>query len=397
MLASRDFAITRPMEGTASASKDSRRYGHVTSLDGLRFTAATIVLVGHCFNVFEVPHEIGRAVRTGVCGIFVNGYGAVHLFFVLSGFCLAGSADRVSKIIDLSQFYVRRVLRIQPPYMYALLVAWLASFFYDVSGGGDALSTYIIKRGNVHLSAADLLPYFLYPSPAEHQLGPAWTLTIEMNFSFLLPAMLWITRRSHWSVLVVASGLALIEREWLWDFFDYGLFFVLGIVVFIERDRLAGWTERLPAVARFAILALGLFVWISPWTLNLVFERGFHYAPAGLVVSGCGSAILLCAAVFFAEVSRPLASRWVAYGGRISYSFYLLHYPVMILCARAIRPPATWSEGVVFVVVVFALTFSAAAISFRFIERPSIRLGNAICRIIARRRSAEPQFSRLAA
>jgi peptidoglycan/LPS O-acetylase OafA/YrhL len=385
------------MNGKGNVSTDSRRYSHVIALDGLRFIAAAIVLVGHCFNVFEVPEEIGRAVVSGPFGIFFNGYGAVHLFFVLSGFCLAGSADRVAKFIDLSQFYVRRVLRIHPPYMYALLLAWLASFFYDVSGGGEALSSYIIKRANVHLEAVDLLPYFLYPSHAEYQLGPAWTLTIEMNFSFLLPVMLWITRRSHWTVLLVASCLALVERQWLWGFLDYGLFFVLGIAIFLERDRLGRWAGRMPAVARFIVVALGLFVWVSPWTFDFAFGPGFSYSPAGLAASGCGSAILLCAAVFFPQVSRPLASRPVAYGGRISYSFYLLHYPVMILCTRAIRPPVTWTEGVVFVVVVFFLTFAAAAISFRLIERPCIRLGNAICRFIARRRSAEPQFSRLSA
>jgi peptidoglycan/LPS O-acetylase OafA/YrhL len=69
----------------------------------------------------------------------------------------------------------------------------------------------------------------------------------------------------------------------------------------------------------------------------------------------------------------------------------------MILCTRAIRPPVTWTEGAIFIVVVFFLTFAAAAISFRLIERPSIRLGNKICRVIAGRRAAEPQFSRLAA
>lgn len=396
MLARWDFATTQPMDGEGNVSTDSRRYSHVIALDGLRFAAAAIVLVGHCFNVFEVPQEIARTVRSGPFGMFFNGYGAVHLFFVLSGFCLAGSADRVAKIIDLSQFYVRRVFRIHPPYMYALLLAWLASFFYDVSGGGEALSSYVIERANVHLEVVDLLPYFLYPSPAEYQLGPAWTLAIEMNFSFLLPVMLWITRRSHWTVLLVASCLALAERQWLWGFLDYGFFFVLGIAVFLERDRLGRWAERLPAIARFIVLALGLFVWVSPWTFDFVFEPGFIYSPVGLAASGCGSAILLCAAIFFPRVSRALASRPATYGGRISYSFYLLHYPVMILCTRAIRPPVTWMEGVIFVVVVFFLTFAAAAISFRVIERPSIRLGNAICRFIAQRRSAEPQFSRLA-
>ena len=101
-------------------------------------------------------------------------------------------------------------------------------------------------------------------------------------------------------------------------------------------------------------------------------------------------------AVWFPHASRPLASKPIAYGGRISYSFYLLHFPVMILCTRAIRPPVTLTEGLLFGIVVFALTFIAAAISFRVVERPSIRLGNAICRSIARRFSADPQFSRLA-
>jgi len=384
------------MDDAGNDSANSRPYAHVVALDGLRFVAAAIVLVGHCFGVFDLPEEVRRQVHSGPFQIFFNGYGAVHLFFVLSGFCLAGSANRVANASDLSQFYVRRVLRIHPPYMYALLVAWLASFFYDVSGGGGALSEYIIKRANVHLDFADLLPYFLYPSPAEYQLGPAWTLVIEMNFSFLLPVMLWITRRSHWSVLLAASFLALFETQWLWGFLDYAFFFVLGIAVFMERDRLARFAARLSAGVWILAAALGLLVWISPWIFDFVYEPGFFYAPEGLLVSGCGSAILMCLAIFFAPLSRALASKPVAYGGRISYSFYLLHYPVMILCTRAIRPPVTWTEGGIFVVVVFLLTFGAAAISFRLVERPSIRLGNAICRSIARRLSADPQFSRLA-
>ncbi|MBW2401120.1 MAG: acyltransferase [Deltaproteobacteria bacterium] len=384
------------MAGKGNDPANSRPYAHVIALDGLRFVAAAIVLVGHCFGVFEIPQEIRRQVQSGPFGIFFNGYGAVHLFFVLSGFCLAGSANRVAKVIDLSQFYVRRVLRIHPPYMYALLIAWLASFFYDVSGGGEALSEYIIKRANVHLDFADLLPYFLYPSPAEYQLGPAWTLVIEMNFSFLLPLMLWITRRSHWMLLLAASCVALFERQWLWGFLDYAFFFALGIAVFIERDRLGRWAERLPAVVWTLVAALGLFVWLSPWTFDFVFEPGFFYSPEGLFASGCGSVILMCLAIFLPPLSRALASRPLAYGGRISYSFYLLHYPVMILCTRAIRPPVTWMEGVIFVLVVFCLTFASAAISFRLIERPSIQLGNAACRFIARRLSADPQVSRLA-
>jgi peptidoglycan/LPS O-acetylase OafA/YrhL len=69
----------------------------------------------------------------------------------------------------------------------------------------------------------------------------------------------------------------------------------------------------------------------------------------------------------------------------------------MILCSRTITPPADWFDGLAFMVSVFILTFVSAAASFRYIEQPSIRLGNAMCRAFARRAAADVQFSRLAA
>lgn len=376
---------------------ERRRYDHVVALDGLRFVAAAIVLVGHCFNVFDIPAALSQSIRSSPLVLFINGIGAVHLFFVLSGFCLAGSADRARKVFGLTQFYIRRVMRIHPPYMFALALAWIASFFYDTSRGEAALSAYLLKRAAVHLPLPDLLPYFLYPSPAEHQLGPAWTLTVEMNFSFLLPLMVWMARRSHWSLLIGLSLLALVPGDWPVVHLGYALFFSLGIAVFQERERLATWAARLPTIATPAIVSAGLFVFISPWLFHFVFNPGFQESRLGWLASAAGCAVLLCCAIFFRSVNRLLSTRALTYGGRISYSFYLLHYPIMILCSRTITAPADWFDGLVFTLSVFILTFVGAAASFRFIERPSIRLGNAMCQAFARRTSAEAQFSRLAA
>jgi peptidoglycan/LPS O-acetylase OafA/YrhL len=128
-----------------------RRDDHVVALDGLRFLAAAVVLLGHCFNVFQIPDPLSRSIRSSPLVLFINGYGAVHLFFVLSGFCLAGSAHRARELIGLAQFYIRRVMRIHPPYMYALALAWLASFFYDVSqGDGMGLPRF---RRHLHYTA----------------------------------------------------------------------------------------------------------------------------------------------------------------------------------------------------------------------------------------------------
>ena len=385
------MATDTPRSGTPDVR------GHVVALDGLRFLAAAVVLVGHCFNVIAIPESVQKLVRETPLVVFINGYGAVHLFFVLSGFVLAGSADRVRERIDLVQFYVRRVLRIHPPYVYALVVAWLASFVYDVSQSAGAVTPYLMKRASVHLTPEELVSFFLYPSDAKLQLGPAWTLAIEMHFSFLLPLMLWVTRRSHWSVLIVLSLFALFDGHRLWEPIDYAIFFSLGVAIFQERDRLQRLADALSSAVRFVAVGASLLVFAAPWLLDIVYEAGFAYSPWGTAVSAVGAGLLLWNSLCFDGVSRLLAHPSLAYGGRISYSFYLLHYPVMILCSQTLRAPLTAFDTVAYLASVFLLTFGAAALSFYVIERPSIRAGNALCRAISRRTSATPQFSRLGA
>ncbi len=374
----------------------AQRLEHVQALDGLRYLAAAIVLVGHCWNGLTKPAAFAAAVRGSPLALFINGYGAVHLFFILSGFCLAGSADRARRPVELAQFYVRRIFRIHPPYAFALATAWLASFFYDASRAGGGLTPYLIRRAGVHLPLPELLPYFLYPSPAEYQLGPAWTLTVEMHFSFLLPLMLWLTRAAHWSLLLALSALPLLDGGRLPGFLDYALHFALGIALFQERERLAGWLARAPALLQAGLFAAGLFLFAAPFMFDLIFAAGFRFAASGLAVSAAGGTLLLCAALYLPGVRRLLETRPLVFGGRISYSFYLLHYPILILAAGAVRGPLGPLGAALFVGSVLLATSAAAALAFPGVERPSIRLGNAVCRALARRAHAAAQLSRLA-
>lgn len=369
---------------------------HVNALDGLRFLAAATVLVGHSWNCLVKPADFDIAFRQSPLTLLINGYGAVHLFFILSGFCLAGSANRVRNRGDLAQFYTRRIFRIHPPYMYALLLAWLASFFYDTSRAGGGLEAVALNMSAVHLSPRELLPYFLYPSHAADQLNPAWSLSIEMGFSLLLPAMLWLTRKTHWTVLLAASLYPLLYAGHVPEFFLYGFHFALGIAVFQEQTRLRRWADRLPGVGRLAILFLGLGVFASPWMLDVVFRPDFTYRPMGMGLSGAGGALLLGAALFFPRTNGFLSSRPLVYGGKRSYSFFLLHYPIMLLLTKIIHGPVGWPEGLGFIVLVFVATGAAAAISFPLVELPAIRAGNMICNAIARRAAAGVQVSRLA-
>jgi peptidoglycan/LPS O-acetylase OafA/YrhL len=66
----------------------------VAALDGLRGVAAAVVVLHHWFNALAMPREARRVLFEGVLAPFVNGQGAVVLFFVLSGTVLTASLAR---------------------------------------------------------------------------------------------------------------------------------------------------------------------------------------------------------------------------------------------------------------------------------------------------------------
>lgn len=380
----------------AGRAAQDRRPSHVDSLDGLRFLAAAVVLFGHSWNCLAKPPEIDLAVREGPLTLLINGYGAVHLFFALSGFCLAGSAERVRGFTSLVQFWTRRVFRIHPPYVCALALAWLASFLHDTSQAGGGLSAEAVKMAAVHLSPGNLLPYFLYPGDAAMQLSPAWTLHVEMGFSLLLPAMVALAGRIGGAALV---AIALVPLWWpgiLPGLFSHAFHFALGIAIFLEHERLARWAARVPPAGHLALLLLALGVFASPWMLRVVFLPGFAHRPLGVLLSGTGAALLLGCALHGPATRGFLSSRPLVHGGRRSYSFYLLHYPVMLLMTQAIRGPVGWAGGAAFLAAVFVVTAAASVAGFRFVEVPAIRAGDAACRWLAGRSRSEAETSRLA-
>src|SRR5688572_5584929 len=100
------------------------------SLDGLRAVAAVVVVARHTVNAIAMPEAVRHALLASPLGLLLSAQGAVRLFFVLSGFVLARSLARGPGSGNVLQFYVRRLFRIHPPYVFGVLVAWLAAFFY---------------------------------------------------------------------------------------------------------------------------------------------------------------------------------------------------------------------------------------------------------------------------
>lgn len=325
--------------------------------------------------------------------LLLNGPGAVQLFFVLSGFVLTGSLSRSRGRLVSLRFLVRRAFRIYPPYWFAVVLSWLASFFYVVPLARDGFTPWIGIFADVHPPLGSLLSFFPWPNEAGGLMPVGWTLTVETLFSLVFPILVWIAQRTHWVLLIVASG-ALIQAEVaMVGGFINALAFSMGIALYRERDFLQAFFSKgssgrlglwlfvsfllfLAPPLFFPLLPVyGLFVFDWPrWTL-LTLELG----AAGIVGATIGSPGL----------ARSFAARPVAFLGRISYSLYLLHFLVILLATRLLSRPPTGLDAVLLPVGVFAVTLPLAALAHRFVEMPAIALGSWVARGLEGSRSPD--------
>lgn len=365
--------------GAGGASGTAR----VVALDGLRGLAALAVRWGHAEGALRKPFDVAVWLHTGPLAVVLNGMGGIHLFFVLSGYCLTASARRGRGAVALAQYVVRRAFRIHVPFAFGLLVAWGATAFTVGVPAAPGLSPWVERLRGVHLDVPHLLYSLRFPGEAFLQMPVGWTLQVEMIFSLLLPFAVWLAGATHWALLVAIGAGALVAEPPLHHAQRYALDFAIGIALSLERGRLARGFARLPRTARAALPLAGLAVLTLPRWLRI--DRPFpDESVAALGLFAAGSAVLVACAVHVARLRGLLEWRPVAELGRVSYSVYLLHLTVILLATSLVHERVGWVGGLAFAAGVTAVTVAVAPLSFAAVERPAIRLGNRVCAALAR-------------
>jgi peptidoglycan/LPS O-acetylase OafA/YrhL len=363
---------------------------HRPALDGLRGIAALVVVFRHLFNRIALAPDVRLAVVQSPLALLVNGQGAVQLFFVLSGWVLAASLARSRERAPWPQFYVKRVFRIHPPYVAAVLVALATTAALAAAG---ALP--VARRGTGWPGAATFATWLAFPSSAGGILPVGWTLTVEMIYSILLPPIVLLARPGRGLPLLLATAvLAFLAPV---NVGLYGFDFALGVVAQREQPTLAAAFHRLPSLLRGAAVVLGAVLLCAPllfWprlVRNLVIAG---WTPADITLMGVGAALLVVTAVNVPGFGRLLSSDVGLFLGRVSYPLYLLH-PTVLLLFDPLRYGST-----VDVVALFVAGPTAAIIAsmpfHRWVELPSIALGTRVCAWIAPRLGARPLESHAA-
>jgi peptidoglycan/LPS O-acetylase OafA/YrhL len=340
--------------------------------------AAVIVVVHHLVlsdpRMFpHLPGGLWWLERTPLHLVWA-GHEAVILFFVLSGFVL--SLPQVSGNGGVASFYIRRLLRIYPAFLVALLlgIAGDALFFQHRAAGQ---STWFYAAWSAAPDARSIVSHLLLVTPFDKgQFDPVlWSMCHEMRLSLAFPALLLAVGRYDWR-LVLAAALAgsfvggFAEPMSALSSFEYVVMFVAGALMARHRQDLARRFASLPRHAWLAVLAACCALYTVAYWLPLTLA-----APAVTAIDEWTATLAACgfiALALWSPLGVVLRTSVAQFLGRISYSLYLLH--VLVLLALLQLLPSSTPRPVIWAATV-VLAVAAAYACHRWVERPGIRLG----------------------
>nr|WP_236147714.1 acyltransferase family protein [Mycolicibacterium sp. CH28] len=363
-------------------------------MEGLRAVAVLAVVLFHA----EIP---------GLSGGFVG----VDVFFVISGFLITGLLWReasASGTVRLGRFYGARARRLLPASALVGVFIMVSSVLVlpplqarSVIGDGIASALYV-SNYRFALQGVDYLAPLAPPSPFQHY----WSLGVEEQFYLVwAPLMLgtaWLIRRARRKtgaaatasqylypvvlslVAAVSFALSLVVTFWAPSLAFFSLptrawQLAIGGLVALTAVHWRRLPTRVAAITGWVGLSMILLacVWLSQTTLYPGWAAALPTLGTVLVIgAGCATPIQGC--------GRLLKMRLMQWLGRISYSLYLWHWPILLMALWAIAPVT--GHALLLGAAGIALSVALAALTLRFVENPlryAPRIRNSPLRSIA--------------
>jgi peptidoglycan/LPS O-acetylase OafA/YrhL len=332
-------------------------------IEGLRGVAVLMVVLFHC----------------GVPG-FDGGFTGVDVFFALSGYLITGLIiDEVERTGQLRfrNFYARRVRRLLPASGLLVVVTLLLGLmlYSPLEVAAFAKSAYYTSLYTSNwMFMQDAANYFA----SDVALNPylhTWSLAVEEQFYFFWPALIVLAlsrTRSRSKLAAVLLALCLVSLTlsiWLtqvrqpWAFFslparawEFGLG---GLACLLPKTKLAAcakWLIPLGWAGLGAVLTAGCL-----YSGETKFPGYAALAP----VAGTIAALISGASGAPSALRAFLGTRVLQHLGRLSYSWYLWHWPILLFAAVLV-PSIKWQGKLIPAVIALVL----AQITFLLVEKP---------------------------
>jgi peptidoglycan/LPS O-acetylase OafA/YrhL len=360
---------------------------HLPALDGLRGLTAFLVMLAHCVYVFVDTTAPRGAEARLLTAFYRAAHPAVILFFSLSGFVLYRAYLRNTQM-KFGSYAVRRLFRIYPAMIVAVAAAFLVHWLQapkPTPGIGVWSTDLWAFPTEIGLLFRPLLLTSI--SPADIAIDPViWSLAIELRFSLLLLPLALFCRKRPMLFLVAAALVGLIGEI---------LTRRLNVVAPLGGTVLGAVSMTLLYLPSFCFGLYASHLVSSPCWSRV--RLGFWWQTAAVMAAlvlgklinndiawGAASALILLAVSAGPGLQAPLASPVGQFLGRVSYSLYLIHLPIVLALLYA-----TFAASGVWPALTLApvLSIALAWLMYKFVEIPGIQLGKRVAEILAARRA----------
>jgi len=306
---------------------------------------------------------------------FSDGYVGVDIFFVLSGFLMTQIiAQQIQAgAFSLRDFYLRRLGRILPALLFVILVfllliyAVLGMKLYDFSRFALSSTLFVSNIHYYHSSG-----YFA-PSSQLNFLLHTWSLSVEWQFYLIYPLVwtglgMWLKRGSYLLPMMVLAIFWLLS---------------LACMYYYVQVKESFAFYMFPARAWELLTGAFAFFWgpvlIKRWSLRLrnilgiVLLLSLLFCMSGYLQIGRWgwpslTTLLPVGLAFFVLVISPeypfFRNKLVVYGARISYSWYLWHWPIVVLSTYF-----AWDQALRYRIFFFLVSIAVSALAYHLVEK----------------------------
>jgi peptidoglycan/LPS O-acetylase OafA/YrhL len=369
-------------------------------LDSLRGLAACSVAIYHLvlgWFSFRQPAGITSVLLKTLYPIYA-GPEAVRLFFVLSGMVLAISFGYERQRQSYRSFLSKRVMRIYIPYLFALILAVLGASKWHGPIDHSAIKNCCWSDP---VSPALVLQHVLFIGDYDFgQLNPVfWSLVHEMRISIIFPLLFMVVRRlTNRGAILLAGGCTLSSMlilRLLPQFVSpilpmscvmtvhYLALFIMGILLARNLGGISMWYARQSNARRLALLLFSLVIYSFTGIVSQALFGSHLKLVIGLsdwgTAAGAAGIIVTCHSSLRARLF--LHSKVPLFLGRISYSLYLIHIPILLALVFSLQQIGAARE-IVIVPAYFLASLVAAYTFCVLIEEPFLRLGKHVGRAV---------------
>ncbi len=335
-------------------------------IDGLRAVAVIAVILFH----FGVDRMKG-------------GFVGVDVFFVISGFLITSILKREFDRNEFSfrKFWERRVRRIVPA---LVLVLFVTQLVFAVYGFRPERRTVGMQGAAALFSLANVWLWktagsYWGPQADQALFLHTWSLSVEEQFYLLFPIVLWCVYRLNAGWLPpVLLGVSLVSLV----LFLYGSVFHPSAAFYLLPTRawelaVGGLLAVVHSPEKNSVVEMALAPWAACAGLGLIAMACVITSESGMLVMAAvaGSALVIrCGQVGICH--RVLASGLLTAVGRLSYSLYLWHWPVLLM-SDMVDPdaPSAGFPAVVCLLVLSLISYHCVEQPFRRPGRPFLLIG----------------------